>query len=119
MDPGSSTNLEQYVNPQEPLTSSLKQEILELEILNRYIQKGNETLMEQNKLDRAIHENTMLDLRLWYKKNRKLKRKNMKLRRTLINLKYRLLMKKPRMAVSASRSKQRKLDVLAEVSEQM
>ena len=39
MDLGSSTNLEKPVNPQEPLTSSLKQEIFELEIFNRHIQK--------------------------------------------------------------------------------
>jgi len=39
MDLGSSTNMEQLVNPQEPLTRSLKQEIFELEILNRHIQK--------------------------------------------------------------------------------
>lgn len=117
MDPGSSTNLKRPVNPQEPLTSSLKQEIFELEILNKHIQKENETLREQNKMDRDIHDNTMLHLGLWYKKNRKLKRKNRKLNRTLINLKYRLLMKKARMAVSARRSKKRKLDVLAEVLE--
>jgi len=76
-------------------------------------------LREQNKLDRAIHDNTMLHLVLWYKKNRKLKRKNKKLSRTLINLKYKLLMRKPRMVVSAKRNKKRKLDVLVEVSEQM
>ena len=57
----------------------------------------------------------MLHLGLWYKKNRKMKRKNKKLSRTLINLKYRFLMRKPRMAVSAKKSKKRKLDVLAKV----
>ena len=70
-------------------------------------------------MDRAIHDSTMLHLGLRYNKNKKLKKKNKKLSRTLINLKYRLLMRKPRMAVSAKRSKKRKLDVLAEVSEQM
>ena len=87
--------------------------------MNKHIKKENETLREQSKLDKAIHENTILHLRLWYKNNRKLKRKNRNLNRTIINLKYRLLMKKPRMAVSSKRSKRRKLDVLAEVSEQM
>ena len=53
------------------------------------------------------------------KKNRKMKRKNKKLNGTLINLKYRFLMRKPRMEVSAKKSKKRKLDVLAKVSEQM
>jgi len=61
----------------------------------------------------------MLHLGLWYKKNRKLKGKNKKLNRTLINLKYRFLMRKPRMEVSAKKSKKRKLDVLAKVSKQM
>lgn len=73
MDPGSSTNLEQPVNPQEPITSYLKQEMFELETLNMHIQKENETLREQNKLDKAIHDNTVLHLGLWYEKDMKLK----------------------------------------------
>jgi len=48
-----------------------------------------------------------------------LKRKNRSLNRTVINLKYRLLMKKPKIAVTSKKSKKIKLDVLAEVSEQM
>lgn len=68
-------------------------------------------------MDKSIHDNSMLYLGLWYKKNRKLKRKNSNLSRTLINLKYRLLMKKTIMAVSARRSKKRKLVVLVEVLE--
>lgn len=119
MDPGSSANPEQPINPQEPLSDSLKQEIYELEILNRHIKKENETLKEQRKLDKTIHDNTILHLGLWYKKNRKLKRKNKNLGRTIINLKYRLLMKKLKMTVSARRSKKRKLDVLEEVSKKM
>jgi len=86
--------------------------------LNRHIKKENETLREQNNLDKAIHDNTMLHLGLWYKKNRKLKRKNRNFSRTLINLKYRLLMKKSKMAVT-TRSNKRKLNMLAEVPEQM
>lgn len=119
MDPGSSRNLEQLVNPQQPLTDSLKQKIYELEILNKHIKKENETLTEQSKLDKAIHDNTILHLGLWYKKNRKLKRENRNLNKTIINLKYRLLMEKTRMAVTSKRSKRRKLDVLVEVSKQM
>lgn len=61
----------------------------------------------------------MLQLGLWNKKNKKLKKKNNKLNRALINLKYRFLMRKPRMAVGAKKSKKRKLDVLAEVSTQV
>jgi len=81
--------------------------------------KENETLKEQRKLDKAIHDNTILHLGIWYKKNRKLKRKKINLNRTIINLKYRLLMKKPKMVVTSKRSKRRKLDVLAEVSKQI
>ena len=114
-----STNPEPSVNPQEPLIDSLKQGIYELEILNRHIKQENETLKEQSKLDKAIHDNTILHLRLWYKKNRKLKGNNRSLNRIVINLKYMLLMKKPRMAVTSMKSKRRKLDVLAEVSEKM
>lgn len=119
MDRGSSANPEQPLNPQEPLTNSLKQEIYELEILNRHIEKGNETPKEQSKLDKAIHDNTILHLALWYKKIRKLKRKNRNLNKTIINLKYKLLMKKPKMEVTSKRSKTRKLDVLAKVHDQM
>ena len=60
----------------------------------------------------------MLHLGLWHKKNRKLKKKNRRLSRALINLKYGCLMMKPRMTVT-TRKKKKKLDVLAEVSEQM
>lgn len=91
----------------------------ELEILNKHIKKENETLKEQSKLDKAIHDNTILHLGLWYTKNRKLKRKNKILNRIVIDLKYKLLMRKPRMAVTSKKSKRRKLDVIVEVSEQM
>jgi len=74
-------------------------------------------LKEQNKLDKAIHDNTILHLGLWYKKNRKLKRKNKILNRAAINLKYQLLMRKPRMTVTSKKNKRRKLDILSEVSE--
>lgn len=82
-----SMNPEPFVNPQEPLIDPLKQGNYELQILNRHIKQGNETLKEQNKLDKAIHDNTILHLGLWYKKNRKLKRKNKFLNRAVINLK--------------------------------
>ena len=103
---------------QETLIHSLKQEIYELEVLNKHIQRENETLKEKNKLDKVIHDNTMIHLRLWHKKNRKLKKKNRRLSRALINLKYKCLMMKPRMTVTA-RKKKKRLDVLAEVSEQI
>jgi len=44
MDPESLANPKLFVNPQEPLTNSLKQEIYELEILNIHVKKENETL---------------------------------------------------------------------------
>lgn len=103
---------------QEAQIQSLKEEFFELEVLNRHIKRENETLKEQNKLDKIIHENTMLHLGLWQKKNRKLKKKNRRLNRDLINLKFRCLMRKPRMKV-VPRKKKIRLDVLAEVSEHM
>lgn len=113
---GTSSN--QLDTAQEILIQSLKQEVFELEVLNRHIKRENETLKEHNRLDKIIHDNTMLHLGLWHKKNRKLKKKNRRLSRALINLKYRCLMMKPRMTVTP-RKKKRRLDVLAEVSEQM
>ena len=112
-------NLEPHINPQEPLVDTLKQEIYELEILNRHIKQENEALKQQNKLEKVISDNTIMHLRPWYKKNMKLKRKNKSLNKVVINLKYKLLMRKPRMEITSKKSKRRKLDVLAEVSEQM
>jgi len=109
-------NLETFVNPKEPLIDSLKQEIYELQILNRHIKQRNETLNEQNKLAKEIHDNTILHLGFWYKKNKKLKRNNKILNRIAINLKYLLLMRIPRMTVTSKKRKGRKLDLLAEVS---
>jgi len=97
---------------------SLKQEVFELEVLNRHIKQENEALKEQSKVEKIVHDNTMLHLGLWQKKNRKLKKKCKKLSRALINLKFRCLVKKPR-TILASRRKRRRLDVLAEASEHM
>ena len=69
-------------------------------------------------MDKIIHDNTMLHLGLWQKKNRKLKKKCKKISIALINLKFRCLMKKPRM-LAAPRKRRRGLDVLAEVSRHM
>ena len=95
---------------------SLKQEVFELEVLNRHIKQENGALKEQSKVDKIIHDNTMLHLGVWQKKNKKLKKKCRKLSRELINLKFRCLIRKPRMVV-APRKKRRGLDVLAEASE--
>jgi len=119
VDPRTLANPEQPATSQETLTSSLKTEIYELEVSNRHIQRENEALKEHNMLDKIIHDNTMLHLGLWHKKNRKLKRKNKNLNRALINLKYRFFMRKPMMEICVKKSKKRKLAVLAEVSEQM
>jgi len=75
-------------------------------------------LKEQSRLDKIIHDNTMLHLGLWQKKNRKLKKKSRRLSRALINLKFRCLMRKPRMTAVPIKKK-RRLDVLADVSEHM
>lgn len=115
-DPGTSST--QHNTTQESQIQSLKQEVFELEVLNRHIKRENRTLKEQGRLDKIIHENTMLHLGLWQKKNRKLNKKNRRLSRALINLKFRCLMRKPRMVV-VPRKKKRRLDVLAEVSEHM
>ena len=100
------------------MVQSLKQEIFELELLNRHIKNENETLKEKGKLDKIIHDNTMLHLGIWQKKNKKLKRKCQKLSRALVNIKFRCLMKKPRM-MAVPKKKRRGLDVLAEVSRHM
>ena len=115
---GPSTSSTQPHTAQEALVQSLKQEVFELEVLNRHIKNENEALKEQRRLDKIIHDNTMLHLGLWHKKNRKLKKKCKKISRALINLKFRCLMKKPRM-LAAPRKRRRGLDVLAEVSGHM
>jgi len=97
---------------------SLKQEVFELEVLNRHIKQENEALKEQIKVDKIIHDNTKLHLGLWQKKNKKLTKKCRKLSRELINLKFRCLIRKPRMVV-APKKKKGGLDVLAEASEYM
>ena len=101
--------------PLDGQVQSLKQEVFELEVLNRHIKQENEALKEKIKVDKIVHDNTMLHLGLWQNKNRKLKKKCKKLSRALINLKFRCLVKKPR-TILASRRKRRRLDVLAEAS---
>ena len=106
------------VLPLEQQVHSLKQEIFELEVLNRHITQENEALKEQGKVDKMVHNNTMLHLGLWHKENRKLKKKCRKLSRALVNLKFRCLVRKPRVNVATQR-KRRRLDVLAEASQQV
>ena len=67
-------------------------------------------------MDKIIHDNTMLHLGLWQKKNRKLKKKCRKLNRELISLKFICLMRKPKMVV-VPKKRRIGLDVLAEVLE--
>lgn len=110
---GPSTSL-----PLDAQVQSRKQEVFELEVLNRHIIQENETLKEQGKVDKMVHDNTMLHLGLWQKKNRRLKKRCKKLSRALINLKFKCLVRKPRMMMTmASRKKKIGLDVLAEASE--
>lgn len=101
---------------QDAQVQALKQEVFELEVLNRHIKQETEAIKEQGKVDKIIHDNTMLHMGLWQKKNKKLKKKCRKLSRELINLKFRCLIRKPRMVV-APRNKRRGLDVLAETLE--
>ena len=115
---GPSTSSTQPHIAQEALVQSLKQEVFELEVLNRHIKNENEALKKQKRLEKIIHDKTMLHLGLWQRKNRKLKKKCKRLNTTLINLKFRCLMRKPRM-VLVPRKRRRGLDVLAEVSENM
>ena len=104
--------------PLDEQVQSLKQEVFELEVLNQHIKQENEALKEQSKVEKIVHDNTMLHLGLWQKKNKKLKRKCKKLSRALINLKFRCLVRKLR-TILAARRKRRRLDVLAEASEHM
>jgi len=101
--------------PLDAQVQSLKQEVFELEVLNMHIKQENEALKKQSKVDKIIHDNTMLHLGLWQKKNKKLKKKCKKLSRALINLKFKCLIRKPRMML-ALKKKKRGLDVLAEAS---
>jgi len=103
--------------PHDEQVKSLKQEVFELEVLNRHIKQENEALKEQSKVDKMVHDNTMLHLGLWQKKNRKLKKKCKKLSRALINLRFRCLVMKPKRVNLAVRRKRRRLDVLTEASE--
>jgi len=92
--------------------------VFELKVLNKHIKQENEALKEQRKVEKIIHDNTMLHLGLWQKKNKKLKKKCRKLSRELINLKFRCLIRKLRMVVAPIK-KRRGLDVLAKASEHM
>ena len=65
--------------------------------------------------------NTTLSLQMekLYKASEKLKKKNKKLSRALINLRFKLVIRKPRMPLNTKKSRKRRLDFLAEVSEYM
>jgi len=67
---------DQSSNPQEPpVIKNLKQEIFELEMLNRHIQREHEALKMHNEIQRITNDNILLHLSLWYKKNKKSKQK--------------------------------------------
>ena len=93
--------------------NTLKQEIYELEILNKHIKQENESLKEKNHLEKVISDNTILQLGIWCKKNNKMEKRNGYLNRKVISLKYKLLMKKPIMVITSRKGKKRNLDVLA------
>lgn len=52
----------------------LKQEIFELETLNRYLKNENEALKTLSEIQIAKSDNLILHLILWYKKNKKMKK---------------------------------------------
>ena len=61
----------QFSIPQEPpIVSTLRQEIFELETLNRHIQHEHEALRMQNKIEKTMNDNILLHFGLWYKKNK-------------------------------------------------
>ena len=97
----------------------LRQEIFELETLNRHIKHDHEALELRNQIEKTINDNTLLHLGLWFKKNKNLNNKNKNINRQIINLNYNLLMRKPRMVVTKRKEKKLNLDVLAEVSGKM
>jgi len=81
----------------------LKQEIFELETLNRYLKTKNQTLKAQNGIQISKSDNLILHLNLWSKKNKKLEKENKAMKREIINLEYKILMRKPRMAVTTKK----------------
>lgn len=117
----SSSNQGNQINsnsPQEhPIINTLKQEIYDLETLNKKLKQGPETLKVHNEIQRTKNDNILLHLGLWYDKNKKLKEKKKSLKRKVINLKNKIMMKKPRMAVTKKKAKKTNIDVLAQVSE--
>lgn len=109
---------QQSLSTVEQQIHSLKQEIFEIEVLNRHIIQENEKLKERGNVDKMVHDNTMLHMGLLQKENKKLRKKCKRLDRDLINLRFRCLMKRPRVDISIRR-KRRRLDVLAEASQQV
>lgn len=82
----------QFNEPQEPpVINILKQEIIELETLNRYIKNENQALKAHNEIQIAKSDNLLLHLSLQFNKKKKLKKKNKALERQVINLKYKIL----------------------------
>ena len=55
------------VLPLKQQVQSMKQEIFELEVLNRHIKQENEKLKERSNVDKMVHDNTMLHMGLLQK----------------------------------------------------
>jgi len=64
----------------------LKQEIYELEILNRHLKQENEAVKSKNEIHRNQNDNILLHLGFWYKKNKKLTARNKFLKRKIMGL---------------------------------
>lgn len=98
---------------------TLKQEIYELEILNRHLKQENETLKVQNEIQRTKNDNILLHIGSWYKKNKKFTAKNKFLKKKVTSLKNIILMKKPRMTtVRIRKTKRTDLDAFDQVSKE-
>jgi len=105
-------------SPQEPpIVNTLKQEIFELETLNKHLKQEHETIKVRNEIQRTQNENILLHLALWYDKNKKLKEKNKTLKRKVLSLKYKILIKKPMIAIAKKKVKKTKLEFLAQAFE--
>jgi len=107
--PGEGSN--QLNEPQEhSSTNILKQEIFELEMLNKHFKNENQALKAQSEIQIAKSDNLIVHLSLWYKNNKKLKKENKMMQREIISLKYKILMRKPRIPIASKKRKTMKLE---------
>lgn len=102
----------------ETLIDTLKRDLHELEQLNGNVKQENDLLKEQAQADKIKFEEVTQKLKMKKKSNKDLKHRNRALKNKILNLKSMLLMKKPRTALVSKRSKRRKVEDTAGISEQ-